>query len=55
MSAWQTSCIPISQEKTMAKASKTTAPSIHIGISDKDRAAIAQGLARLLAAPTRCT
>ena len=33
----------------MAKAAKTTAPSIHIGISDKDRAAIAQGLARLLA------
>ena len=33
----------------MAKAPKTTAPSIHIGISDKDRAAIAQGLARLLA------
>ena len=33
----------------MAKASKTTAPSINIGISDKDRAAIAQGLSRLLA------
>ena len=33
----------------MAKAPKTTAPSIHIGISDKDRAAIAQGLSRLLA------
>ena len=27
----------------MAKASKTTAPSIHIGISDTDRAASAQG------------
>ena len=34
----------------MAKASsKTTAPGINIGISDKDRAAIAQGLSRLLA------
>lgn len=33
----------------MAKAPKTTAPSIHIGIGDKDRAAIAQGLSRLLA------
>ncbi len=34
----------------MAKAAKTTAvPSINIGISDKDRAAIAQGLSRLLA------
>ena len=33
----------------MAKASKTTAPTINIGISDKDRAAIAQGLSRLLA------
>ncbi|MFO1233356.1 MAG: DNA starvation/stationary phase protection protein, partial [Paenacidovorax caeni] len=33
----------------MAKAPKTTAPSIHIGINDKDRAAIAQGLSRLLA------
>ena len=34
----------------MAKAPKTTAaPSINIGISDKDRAAIAQGLSRLLA------
>eukprot|EP01030_Chromulinospumella_sphaerica_P019352 gene19352-19241_t len=39
----------------MAKASgkaapgKTSAPSINIGISDKDRAAIAQGLSRLLA------
>ncbi|ART49604.1 Dps family protein [Acidovorax carolinensis] len=34
----------------MAKASsKTSAPSINIGISEKDRAAIAQGLSRLLA------
>ena len=34
----------------MAKApGKTTAPSINIGISEKDRAAIAQGLSRLLA------
>jgi len=34
----------------MAKAtSKTQAPSIQIGISDKDRAAIAEGLSRLLA------
>ncbi|MBP3981881.1 MULTISPECIES: Dps family protein [unclassified Acidovorax] len=34
----------------MAKASsKTNAPSINIGISEKDRAAIAQGLSRLLA------
>ena len=38
----------------MAKPSKavigkTSAPSINIGISDKDRAAIAQGLSRLLA------
>ena len=33
----------------MAKAAKSTAPSINIGISEKDRAAIAQGLSRLLA------
>lgn len=33
----------------MAKTPKTTAPEIDIGISDKDRAAIAQGLSRLLA------
>src|SRR5574343_2038225 len=35
----------------MAKAAKSSAsaPSINIGISDKDRAAIAQGLSRLLA------
>ena len=33
----------------MAKASKTTVPGIHIGIGDKDRAAIAQGLSHLLA------
>ena len=34
----------------MAKASsKTSAPTINIGISEKDRAAIAQGLSRLLA------
>lgn len=31
------------------KSSKTTAPAIQIGISDKDRAAIAQGLSHLLA------
>ncbi len=33
----------------MAKASKTSAPSINIGIGEKDRAAIAQGLSHLLA------
>ena len=33
----------------MAKASKTTVPTINIGISEKDRAAIAQGLSCLLA------
>jgi len=33
----------------MAQDAKTTAPRIHIGLSDTDRAAIAQGLARLLA------
>ena len=33
----------------MAKAAKSTAPRINIGISEKDRAAIAQGLSRLLA------
>ena len=33
----------------MDKSPKTTAPAIHIGISDKDRAAIAQGLSHLLA------
>jgi starvation-inducible DNA-binding protein len=33
----------------MAKASKSSTPSINIGISDKDRAAMAQGLSRLLA------
>ena len=36
----------------MAKAPKTSTPAvprINIGISDKDRAAIAQGLSRLLA------
>ena len=33
----------------MAKASKTTAPTINIGISEKDRLAIAGGLSRLLA------
>jgi len=32
-----------------AAKSKKNAPSIHIGISDKDRAAIAEGLSRLLA------
>lgn len=32
-----------------AATGKTSAPSINIGISDKDRAAIAQGLSRLLA------
>ena len=32
-----------------AKVSKSKAPAIHIGISDKDRAAIAGGLAHLLA------
>ena len=32
-----------------AEIGKTSAPSINIGISDKDRAAIAQGLSRLLA------
>ncbi|MBY0454453.1 MAG: DNA starvation/stationary phase protection protein [Burkholderiaceae bacterium] len=33
----------------MSKSSKTAATGIHIGISDKDRAAIAQGLSHLLA------
>ncbi len=33
----------------MAKAPKSSATSINIGISEKDRAAIAQGLSRLLA------
>ncbi|MDD2713400.1 MAG: DNA starvation/stationary phase protection protein, partial [Simplicispira sp.] len=33
----------------MAKASKTSAPGINIGITEKDRGAIAQGLSRLLA------
>ena len=33
----------------MAKTAKSSAPTINIGISDKDRAAIAQGLSRLLA------
>ena len=35
--------------KTPAKAASQGAPAINIGISDKDRAAIAQGLSRLLA------
>ena len=35
--------------KTVKSAANSTAPSINIGISDKDRAAIAAGLARLLA------
>ncbi|MEO7160714.1 MAG: Dps family protein [Polaromonas sp.] len=35
--------------KTIAKVSVQGAPSINIGISEKDRAAIAQGLSRLLA------
>jgi starvation-inducible DNA-binding protein len=33
----------------MAKSSEKTAPSINIGISEKDRTAIAEGLSRLLA------
>ena len=33
----------------MAKSSAKPAPSINIGISEKDRAAIAKGLSRLLA------
>ncbi len=35
--------------KSAARPSTSTAPRINIGISDKDRAAIAQGLSRLLA------
>ena len=35
--------------KTIASAAVRGAPAINIGISDKDRAAIAQGLSRLLA------
>ncbi|MFD2301097.1 Dps family protein [Paracidovorax citrulli] len=35
--------------KSVASRSPATAPRINIGISDKDRAAIAQGLSRLLA------
>ena len=35
--------------KTTAKATLKTAPGINIGISDKDRAAIAKGLSHLLA------
>jgi starvation-inducible DNA-binding protein len=35
--------------KTIARALAQGAPAINIGISDKDRAAIAQGLSRLLA------
>ena len=38
-----------SKAAAVGSKSKTTAPGIHIGISDKDRAAIAQGLSRLLA------
>jgi len=35
--------------KSIAKAGASGAPAINIGINDKDRAAIAQGLSRLLA------
>ena len=35
--------------KTAANSNQPSAPAINIGISDKDRAAIAQGLSRLLA------
>ena len=38
-----------SPAKTIASAAVRGAPAINIGISDKDRAAIAQGLSRLLA------
>ncbi len=39
-----------------AKASKSKAPAIHIGISDKDRAAIAERSVRTCwPTPTRCT
>ena len=39
----------MAKAKTDKPAAQTAAPSINIGISDKDRAAIAAGLARLLA------
>ena len=38
-----------SPEKTFVQPAASSAPAINIGISDKDRAAIAQGLSRLLA------
>ena len=38
-----------SSAKNLAKAAAQGAPAINIGISEKDRAAIAQGLSRLLA------
>ena len=38
-----------SPEKTFVQPLASSAPAINIGISDKDRAAIAQGLSRLLA------
>ena len=39
----------MAKAKTTQTAAQSAAPSINIGISDKDRAAIAAGLARLLA------
>ena len=39
----------MAKAKTTKTATQSAAPSINIGISDKDRAAIAAGLARLLA------
>ena len=39
----------MAKAKTDKSAARTAVPSINIGISDKDRAAIAAGLARLLA------
>jgi starvation-inducible DNA-binding protein len=39
----------MAKAKTDKSAAQTAAPSINIGISDKDRAAIAAGLSRLLA------
>ena len=39
----------MTKAKTDKSAARTAVPSINIGISDKDRAAIAAGLARLLA------
>ena len=41
--------------KSPVKRSDKPTTAINIGINEKDRAAIAAGLSRLLATPTRCT